>query len=247
MDYFLTIDRGNTAIKAALWTSDGTIVSQCVGCDAMEVEAMVHSLVGENEHLSAIAYCTVVNSARDADLGVLEALSVPVLEVTSRMEMPLTVGYGTPDTLGADRLAAAVGAMHYAESAPVLVADLGTAVTYDYVDAGGRFVGGNIAPGISMRLKALNAFTAALPQIDPRGNAPVWGTTTEEALRSGTLRGVAAELAYFRHAAGAEARTVLSGGSAKILIDAGLIDFDYIFDPGLVLRGLYIILKHNGY
>ncbi len=245
MDFYVTIDRGNTALKAALWSVDGSPVRKSVRFDSTAAAALAQSLVPCGGRIVAVAYCTVVSSARTGDLASLEAICRRVLDLTATVALPLQLCYGTPQTLGADRIAAAAGALTYACGRPVLVADIGTAVTYDFVDAGGRYLGGNIAPGISMRLSALHAHTSALPAIDVRGPAPMWGNTTEEALRSGTLRGVAAELEYWRRAAGDSAITVLTGGSVPILEQAVTLDFDYIHDPYLVLRGLYSILRYN--
>lgn len=246
MELCLTIDRGNTALKAALWDGCGALVRHTVSFDPQATPAdLAASLLPEGQCLKAAGYCTVVVERREADLLNLRSLGIPVLDLNAATPMPMQICYGTPATLGADRIAAAAGALHYAQGRPVLIADVGTAVTYDYVDAGGRYLGGNIAPGISMRLAALHSHTSALPEVEVRGAAPVWGGTTAEALRSGTLRGVAAELEYYRRHAGDRAVTVLTGGSTPILAEAGVLDFKYIFDPCLVHRGLYSILKYN--
>lgn len=246
MEVYLTIDRGNTALKAALWSAEGTLLRNSVSFDGTGAADLARALLAEGERVAGIGYCTVVAEARSADLGGLSAaLGVPAMNVDAAAAMPMRICYESTSTLGADRIAAAAGALDYAQGRPVLVADIGTAVTYDFVDGAGRYLGGNIAPGISMRLHALHAHTSALPSVDPRGYAPVWGTTTEQALRSGTLRGVAAELEYYRRQAGPGAVLVLTGGSVPILASAHVLDFEYIHDPCLVHRGLYSILRYN--
>ena len=126
------------------------------------------------------------------------------------------------------------------------MSDIGTAVTYDYVAPGGRYLGGNIAPGIDLRLRALAAFTDALPAVSVEGgDIPVWGRTTAEAMRSGAVRGVAAELAYYHAAAGKESIAVLTGGSAELLVNENILTFDYIHDPNLVHKGLFSIIKNE--
>lgn len=246
MEVYLTIDRGNTALKTALWSANGDLLRNNVSFDGLPAAELARALLSDDEHIAGIAYCTVVASARTTDLDDLQAaLGVPALNVDSSVGLPMRICYSSMATLGADRIAAAAGALCYVANRPVLVADIGTAVTYDFVDSEGRYLGGNIAPGISMRLHALHAHTSALPAVDPRGIAPVWGTTTEQALRSGTLRGVAAELEYYRRQAGHDAALVLTGGSVPILAAAHVLDFDYIHDPCLVHRGLYSILRYN--
>lgn len=245
MELNLTVDRGNTALKVALWDADGHLVANTVSFDGAEPASLALSILEEGHSIRAAIYCTVVAPYREADLANLRTLCTSVTDLRYDTPTPLTIGYATPTTLGVDRLAAAVGALWFGKGKPMLVADVGTAVTYDFVDASGCYYGGNIAPGISMRLAALHDHTEALPVVDSHGNTPVWGSTTEEALRSGALRGVVAELEYYKQKAGNDALTVLTGGSGALLIKAGIINFDYIHDPCLVMRGLNSILRYN--
>lgn len=247
MDVKLTIDRGNTAIKAALWSCDGSIVAAGKGDDSLPAGELVKSLLAQcgASDVAAAVYCSVVASDRADDLASLEPLCRRLIDLNSATPMPLTIKYHSPQTLGADRIAAALGALAIAgDSRPLLVSDLGTAVTYDYVAPGRIYVGGNIAPGIDLRLRALAAFTDALPAVSSEGgDTPVWGGTTAEAMRSGAVHGVAAELEYYHRAAGSDALAVLTGGSAQQLIDKNILTFDYIHDPYLVHKGLYSIIK----
>ena len=154
----LTIDRGNTAIKAAVWGPDGQLVDTLKGDESLPagdlVLAMEQRVLAGEGHFDAICWCSVVASEHADDTASLEGLSPRVVELTAHTPMPLTIAYRTPDTLGADRLAAALGARHLVgHNRPLLVSDIGTAVTYDYVE-GDRYVGGNIAPGIDLRLRA---------------------------------------------------------------------------------------------
>ena len=247
MDVKLTIDRGNTAIKAALWSSDGSIIGACKGDESLPAGELAKSLLARAgvQTAAAAVYCSVVASDRADDLESLGPLCRCLTDLNADTPMPLSIQYQTPATLGADRIAAALGALAIAgPERPLLVSDLGTAVTYDFVAPGGIYMGGNIAPGIDLRLRALAAFTDALPAVSSEGGpTPVWGGTTAEAMRSGAVRGVAAELEYYHHAAGPDALAVLTGGSAQLLIDKNILTFDYIHDPYLVHKGLYSIIK----
>ena len=246
MEYRLTIDRGNTAIKGALWAPDGSIAFAAKGDESLPAGEMARSLLAgapQGSVAAAIAFCSVVASEKESDMASLLTLGCPVTDLTSDTPMPLTIRYSTPHTLGADRIAAALGAIAVAGSdRPLLVSDIGTAVTYDFVQPGSIYVGGNIAPGIDLRLRALAAFTDALPAVAAHGDTPMWGHNTATAMRSGACRGVLAELEYYHRAAGADAVAVLTGGSARMLIDSGLITFDFIHDPYLVHKGLYSII-----
>ena len=86
--------------------------------------------------------------------------------------IPIQIGYATPHTLGLDRIAAVVGALMQQPGVPVLIVDAGTCVTYDLLTADGTFVGGNIAPGIRLRLLAMHEHTGKLPHISDEGRFP---------------------------------------------------------------------------
>ena len=120
---------------------------------------------------------------------------------------------------------------------------MGTAITYDYLRADGTFIGGNIAPGVFVRLEALQHFTKALPLVETDGDVPRWGYSTETALRAGAIRGVVGELQYYRHALPRDARVFLTGGSAHLIIP--YVTSPIIVEPNLVLTGLDNILQYN--
>lgn len=247
MELNLTIDRGNTAIKGALWTPDGSIAASDKGDESVTAGELARALLQKagGDRIGRAVYCTVVATDRADDLESLSPLCTDVTDLNASTPMPIAIDYRSPDTLGADRIAAALGAVALAGSGrPLLVSDIGTAVTYDLVKPGPVYAGGNIAPGMHMRLRALAAFTDALPAVDPEaGDAPVWGTTTAEAMRAGAVRGICAELEYYHRAAGPNTLAVLTGGSARFLIKTGFLTFDYIYDQCLVHRGLYSIIK----
>lgn len=246
----LTIDRGNTALKAALWNGDGYMLAAAKGDETLPAGDLVAKILQQasitpDTTITAAVYCSVVDSDRSDDLASLRLVCRKLIDLNAATPMPITIKYQTPGTLGADRIAAALGALAIAgDKRPLLVSDLGTAVTYDYVAPGRIYFGGNIAPGIDLRLRALVAFTDALPAVSPDGgNIPIWGKSTSEAMRSGAVRGVAAELEYYHRAAGNDTLAVLTGGSAQLLIEQNIISFDYIHDPYLVHKGLYSIIK----
>lgn len=238
----VTIDQGNSRAKIAVWhqgQSRPAIVTAVKKLDIAAIDSALSSL-----DIDHIIYCNVSDSS-DIIISHLKARCDNVLEMTHRTPVPLTVDYATPATLGLDRLAAAVGARRVAgfDSVPLLVVDLGTAATYDLVTADGHYRGGNIAPGIAMRLRALNNFTARLPIVDIDGDTPNWGYDTTTALRSGAVDGVVAETEYYRRRLGPEASVILTGGSARLV--ASRLSFDTIIEPDLVSIGLEAILKYT--
>lgn len=234
----LTIDRGNSRAKVVIWHGDHIEYSQVVD----DVDAQyIGSLLQQYAITSAI-YCSV---ARHSELiaQALAANSLPYIEMSPGIPAPIKIDYKTPLTLGVDRIAAAVGALSLFPGRELLVVDAGTAVTYDRLTARGHFAGGNIAPGIGMRLKALNTYTAKLPLVPSRGESQLWGTTTELAMRSGAINGVIAEISYYRSRLPQEAIVVIAGGWGHDLCHK--LDFEAHYEPTLVNRGLNAILAYN--
>lgn len=243
MAFNLTIDQGNSTAKLALWDEDGRLVDTET---RMRFVARDVAAVFPDKEIDNAIYCSV-SRRPPTMLRALQHRIRHVVEFHVSTPTPLKVDYRTPDTLGLDRLAAAVGAftMESCRDKELLVVDLGTAITYDRVSADGHYKGGNIAPGIYMRLRALNHYTARLPLVDPRDykESPLWGDDTSTALLAGAMRGVVAELEYYRERIGAETAVVLSGGCAENI--APLLSFRPVIEPNLVSLGLNRILQFN--
>ena len=238
MGLSLTIDQGNTRAKVVVWDGN-TPVHEGVYAPLTPDDIM--ALIAQYPVDKAIASSVAVpvDPLRDA----LATIGISLAELRPGMAVPLKVDYATPETLGVDRLAAAVGAASLHPSTELLVVDAGTAVTYDRVTARGHYVGGNIAPGVGMRLRALNNYTARLPLISSRGETRLWGNTTETAMRSGALNGVVAEIAYYRSRLPQGAVTVITGGWGREI--ASKLDFETDYQELLVNCGLNSILNYH--
>lgn len=227
----LTIDEGNSSTKVALW----------------EGYAVVRKFDSVPSDFASLGVDGVILSSvrKESDLPALLSKAPGFINLSAETPLPLVIDYASPHTLGADRIAAAVGAKSIApRGGYVLVVDIGTAVTYDLLYAGepSVFKGGNIAPGIALRLDALHNFTSALPAVSIDGPVPLMGTTTDEAMRSGAVRGIVAEIEYY-HSQLSNITTVLTGGSAEVI--APYISSPFILEPDLVTIGLKSILDYN--
>lgn len=238
----LTIDEGNSSTKIGVWT-DGQLTAEhsLKGGQLTELPALI-AHVGEVD--SAI-FCSVCRRSEDEVRTALAGIARRLIILNAATPLPITLGYRTPTTLGADRIAAAAGAATIAPGRTALVVDMGTAITYDVVTPDAQFIGGNIAPGIYVRLEAMHHFTRALPLIETDGDCPRWGYDTETALRAGAIRGVVGELQYYRHCLPQESdpTVILTGGSADLIIP--YITSPIIVEPNLVLIGLNSILNYN--
>lgn len=240
MSTILTIDIGNTAVKAALHEGERQLRYAVAGSLSAEpVEAMLAS-----SPVDGVAICSV----RDDDDAVrrpLAGLRVPVVSVTPEIPLPIEMDYNR-HAIGPDRVAAACGVA--AEGKATLVVDAGTAVTADLVH-GTQFVGGNISPGLRLRFRSLHSFTSRLPLVGPDGRLPQFGFDTESAIRSGVMRGLAAEiLAEFNAAKSIfkDLSLILTGGDAAIMLPllAGHGLYPEV-DSDVVGRGLVRIFNYN--
>lgn len=243
MSFYLTIDQGNSEAKIALW--EGTELVD-FRMEPSLTPAKVAAFAGDRTIDGAI-YCSV---ARE-DVVIMRHLrhnTRKAMRLNPDTPIPIRVAYRTPSTLGADRVAAAVGAWSDFKGRPILVVDAGTAVTCDYVDPDGVYQGGNIAPGISMQLRALHEFTARLPLVPfpedmPRLCTSLMGRDTREAIALGVVQSVLAQIDYYRKRLPEGTVTVLGGGCGHHL--ASVCDFEATVDEHLVSKGLNRILLYN--
>jgi type III pantothenate kinase len=169
-----------------------------------------------------------------------------MMEFTYQTPIPIRNLYRTPQTLGVDRLAAVIAAYTTKPHHPALVIDAGTCITYDFIDEHGQYQGGNISPGMEMRLKALHEFTSKLPKIEVSGETPDYGYSTETAIRSGVIRGIEHEISgYIQHLKkNYPSLLVFLTGGNEFSFDTNLKSG--IFADGfLVLKGLNRILDYN--
>lgn len=247
----LVLDLGNTALKYGLFNS-----GQLQEHGALLEPAQLWALWQWAQPTQAILASVAAESAQQPWLAALaEAEALPrVLPLRPGFTpVPIRNAYATPHTLGPDRLAGAVGAAGLRPGRDTLVVDAGTALKLDLVTADGTYRGGSIGPGLRMRLQALHTFTGRLPLLSlPPAEEEVQliGDSTASALRSGVLRGAAAEVAGL--AADYERRypglgVVLTGGDAPYLHAAlaRTVGGRIFAVPELVLLGLEMILRYN--
>ncbi len=240
----LTIDQGNSEAKMALW-DDARLLDFRVA--PVLTPSCVDAFVGTRKPLDGAIYCSV--KREDLDLVChLRRLARIVMRLGPESNIPISIDYATPQTLGSDRVAAAVGAWEDHQGHPILVVDAGTAVTYDFVDPSGCYRGGNIAPGISLNLRALHDYTARLPLVpfpSPMKALTdrLFGTDTRGAIARGAVDAVRASIIYYRSQLPDDTRVVLGGGCGRHL--ATVLDFPVFVDEHLVSKGLNRILIYN--
>lgn len=186
----LIIDIGNSRAKCAIFSGKEMIESfffPSISVD--QLKEMKDRFPGTDKAiLSAV-------SSVDAKIEYyLRSAFSYFLKIDHHTPVPILNNYKTPETLGLDRLAAAVGANTLFPGQDLLVIDAGTAITFDMVEKNGTFAGGNISPGLKSRFRALHEFTSQLPLVDASEEWPQLGRSTEDAIRAGVTNGMILEI-----------------------------------------------------
>lgn len=185
----LIIDQGNSSVKIAIFENNSLIKIE-------RYSLLTRNILPDLFTRYAIQN-TILCSVIDIDdkcKQFLQEHSLFYMELSHLSPIPLINDYKTPDTLGKDRLAAAVGAAYLHPNSNLLVIDAGTAITIDMVTADNRYLGGNISPGARVRLKALNTFTRKLPLVEENMPDYFLGTNTIEAITAGVMQGIVFEI-----------------------------------------------------
>lgn len=245
----LAIDVGNTYIKAAMF--DGPEIQDILVVPTAQCQSQETFLGSLPALRDACPQKVVISSVRQSIRAIIQrefaARGVNPLVVDIGTEMGITNRYRSPATLGIDRLVNAAAAFHlYGRGdRSLIVIDMGTATTIDYVDAGGAFLGGAIAPGLLSAYQGLRDCAPALPAIEIVPTAKVIGQTTHECLASGAVIGHAAMVrAMVSLMAGTASPLVILSGGLSLLVESWFRD-GYIVDRDLTLQGLRIIYEIN--
>ena len=240
MPITLCFDFGNTRKKVAVF--DGAEIKESIVL-ADESLATIQSLIDTWKPKKSI-----LSSVIDHNPAIEELLAAKTKfhKLSHLTRLAFTTPVGKPQTIGADRLALCAAAVYYYPDKNNLVIGLGSCVTYNFINKYHEFLGGAISPGMEMRLKAMNQFTAKLPFVKPDSNVPLIGYDTESNLLSGVILGMAKEIDGFISAY--EERfgnfnVLLTGGDLVHL--ASHLKNKIFADPDLIFKGLYAISEVN--
>ncbi|MCB0756666.1 MAG: type III pantothenate kinase [Flavobacteriales bacterium] len=235
----LAIDIGNSRIKWARFSGRDALESGMVP----ELDLNPIKAVMDYHQFDAISVSSVVKLSENI-IHFFEDHNV--LMIDSQTRVPLKNNYGTPQTLGMDRLCAAIGAKSLFPQHPVLVIDIGTCVKYEFVTQNGVYEGGNISPGMQMRYSALNNYTSKLPALKPAKTAGPIGKSTTEALRLGVQQGILFEIQAMINTMETlhpGTKTIGTGGDLPFFVND--LKTHIFADLLLVLRGINEIYLHN--
>lgn len=251
----LTIDIGNTNITLGTYNSGILSFTARLSTDhgktadqyAVEINSIL-SLYGQSaEDIEDCIISSVVPAATVSISGAVSRLChiVPLI-LGPGVKTGLNIKIDNPAQLGADLVAGAVGALEE-YTLPCVIIDMGTASTISVLDKNGTFLGGVIAAGVRLTLKALAANTAQLPSIPIEAPPSVIGSNTVECMQSGLVYGTAAMLdgllEKIEEELGETPTFVATGGlSREITVHCRK---NIIYNENLLLDGLRAIYEKN--
>jgi type III pantothenate kinase len=246
----LVVSLGNTRIALAAFIEGEFLESRRVPHgDLTALRQAVTELwakVGSRE--SEVAGASVNPGAVEAVEHVIHEVTGESVQWVGRdVPLPRKVLTDNPSTTGVDRVLGVAAAFEQLGKACVVV-DAGTAVTVNFCDDKGNFLGGAIGPGVSLQLKALHERTAALPLITADVPKGLFGASTEEAIRHAVfhgIRGMVKELVEnFATHLGSWPELIATGGDAELLFkDWELV---HAISPDLVLYGIALAFAEGG-
>jgi type III pantothenate kinase len=242
----LVVDIGNTLTKAGVWEEARLgLVVQRPTQETAALAGEVARMAAAGTDPAPVALCSVVPEALEVWVKWAERGGRSVLEIRGDTETPLANRYRAPETLGPDRVAAAVAAERRL-GAPVIVASIGTAVVVDAVSPKREYLGGAIWVGTRLGFRALADGTVGLPRVSMADVSTPIGGDTETSLRVGALHGTAALVeglaTRMREHLGEQAPLAVTGGDAEGI--APYLKTAHDVCPTLTLEGLALIWEH---
>ena len=238
----LVIDIGNSVSKGAVFDRQSCIYMLTRdNIRKTDIEALLRDYPDINR--------SIISSVRKEEpffTNLLRDKGVGVLRLDHQTPLPIRNHYRTKETLGYDRIAAAVEANARFPGQDIMIIDLGTAITIDFISSEKKFLGGNISPGLLMRFRSLHEFTGRLPQVEPADFDTLLGDDTESAIRAGVQNGIIFELDGYINAQKKRyprLKVLMTGGDA-VFFDKKLKNSIFV-DLNLNLFGLHRILEYN--
>ncbi|MEX0997880.1 MAG: type III pantothenate kinase [Flavobacteriaceae bacterium] len=238
----LVVDVGNTLIKMAIFDTK-VLVYKKIDVKS-EFDKNIEFLLVEFPSIKRVALSIVGGFSEKSKLKLSKHFQV--FEITSKIKTPFINDYATPLSLGVDRIALVSAASNQYPGKNTLIIDVGTCITYDFLNSDGHYKGGAISPGINMRYKALNAFTEKLPLLDANTPNTILGNSTQTSIHSGVIFGVTLEIdgviSHYKQDF-KDLTVILTGGNAHFLRDR--LKNGIFANSNFLLEGLNYLLEYN--
>jgi len=236
----LCFDFGNTLLKCGVFEIDQlTDIVTLENDEAETIRGLLDKYKPDRTILSSVV-------EHNSQIETILAERSSFLKLDSSVKLPFTTPVGKPETIGADRLALAAFASFFYKDQNTLVIALGSCITYNFINKYNSFNGGSISPGMEMRFKALNHYTAKLPLVKVDWDFPLIGYDTTTNILSGVLQGMTSEIDgiidEYKKKFG-KFNVLLTGGDTANFVRH--LKNKIFADPYLILKGLYAISKYN--
>jgi type III pantothenate kinase len=236
----ICFDFGNTRLKAAIF-NDADFAEEFV-LPNDNVETIEKLLAAHNPQKTILSSVVEHNTAIENVLSSKTAFH----KLSHLTKANFTTPVGKPETIGADRLALSAAAVHFYPGKNNLVIALGSCITYNFINQYHEFIGGSISPGMEMRFKAMQVFTAKLPLVKKDWNFPLIGYDTKTNMQSGVIAGMAYEIDGFIESYAnkyGNFNAVLTGGDTSYF--AGQLKNKIFADSNFLFKGLYALSETN--
>lgn len=237
----LCLDIGNTRAKIGLF--DGPKLLESWSISRAAIMDFPRTLT--NHSIKNVILSTVAQDV-GKQIGDFWGGRINFIELNEKTPLPIQNAYRTPETLGKDRIAAVVGATLVGPVGNKLIIDAGTCITFEILQDNQIYLGGNISPGIQMRLKSMHHFTARLPALEMGATTSTIGYHTPSAMLNGAQWGAIWEIeGTIDHFAKKfdPLTVILTGGDANFLAEK--MKKKIFVHQHLVLCGLNKILDYN--
>lgn len=236
----ICFDFGNTRLKAAIFEND-QFTKEIILPD--DDSSTIEKLLAEYQPQK-----TILSSVIDHNTEIEKVLAASTAfhKLSHLTKANFTTPVGKPESIGADRLALSAAAVHFFPGKNNLVVALGSCITFNFINQYNEFIGGSISPGMEMRFKAMQVFTAKLPLVQKDWNFPIIGYDTKTNMQSGVIAGITYEIdgfisEYVRKYGNFNA--VLTGGDTSYF--AGQLKNKIFADPYFLFKGLYALSETN--
>ncbi len=249
----LAVDIGNTHIVLGVYDLDKLIGNWRIYTDRNKTADQWNVEISGLLNCGNLSWKNIENVVISSVVPIL-TIEIQKLCIKNFGIKPLVVDYNlntgikiklqNPEEIGADRIVNAVAAYEkYGQDNPIIIADYGTATTFDAINAAGEYIGGAILPGVGISVDALFTHAAKLPKVEYKKPFSIIGRSTIESMQSGIIYGYASQfdgmVEKMKEVLGEDTFVIATGGLASI-ISAECTTIN-IIDKFLTLEGLRII------
>lgn len=238
----LIIDVGNTLVKLAVFDNELLIFKK--SCVKVDFIWTLEELSNTYPKINDVIISSVGDFSEKEILFIQKKYQTIILD--HQTKIPFINQYKTPETLGVDRIALVSSAAIQYPKENILIIDVGSCITYDFLNSKNEYLGGSISPGIDLRYQALHNYTDKLPLLKPKIIKKTLGNTTKSSIHIGVVQGVVNEIDGFitryklKHK---DLTIILTGGGAHYLVDS--LKNDIFANSNFLLEGLNYILQNN--